>query len=123
MKKTTYIPGTFGDIYSLPIGKDIWGFLNTDKVWDMLEHTTYLRHPAAEGVGDLLLATFPNYFSGSSLGRDRLKQATGHMIRQIMEANGYELEKYKVKCHINKLFVYAARYTKQKNQGTQNTQE
>jgi hypothetical protein len=112
MNKTTYKPGTFADIYALPIGKDLWNLLNTEQVWEKLELTTYLKHPAAEGIGDVILAMFPSEFVQSSNRYHRMKQCTGHMIRQIMEANGYEMDKPKVKCHINKVFVYAARYRK-----------
>jgi hypothetical protein len=112
MNKTTYIPGTFADIYSRQIGKDIWQLLNTEQVWLTLELTTYLKHPAAEGIGDIILEKFPNDFVQHSPRYHRLKQCVGHMIRQVMEANGYEMDKPKVKCHINKVFVYAARYRK-----------
>lgn len=112
MNDTTYEAGTFKDIYSLPIGKEIWNFLNSDKIWDKLEITTYLGHPAAEGIGDNLLEEFPVYFAENAVNRDRLKQTVGHMIRQIMEANGYILVQKSVKCRINKLFNVASRYRK-----------
>ena len=114
MNKGTYIPGTFSDIYSLPIGKEIWDFLNSDKIWDRLELTTYLGHPAAEGVGDMLLEKFPVDFGNASRHKKRIRQAVGHMIRQVMEANGYKVVQDSVKCRINSVFSVAARYAKER---------
>jgi len=108
MKKGIKNPKGFNDIYSSAAGIDIWDFLNTEEIWFRLELTTQLGHPAAEGVGDKLLEKF-----GIVVKEDRMKQAIGHMIRPIMEANGYTLEKQGVPCRKKKeVFVYASRYKK-----------
>ena len=108
MIKATYNPKSFGDIFEKQLGKDVWDFLNTDRIWDRLELATDLGHPAAEGIGDKLLEEF-----GDSVRNERMKQAIGHMVRSIMEANGYILEAKGLKCRKKTdLFVYASRYGK-----------
>jgi hypothetical protein len=108
MRAPDYNPKSFGDIYETPLGKEIWEFLNTEIIWQRLELATELGHPAVEGIGDKLLEKF-----GEPLRQDRMKQAIGHMVRAIMEANGYILKSKGVKCRKKtELFVYASCYEK-----------
>jgi hypothetical protein len=113
MNKTNYEPKGFGDIYTTPLGKKIWKFLNTEYIWIRLELTTQLGHPAVEGIGDKLLENFGNELKKDDLHTDRLKQAIGHMVRYIMESHGYKLKQKGVRCRKKtELFVFASRYGK-----------
>ena len=113
MKTIDYKPGNFGDIFQTPLGQEIWEFLNTDDIWIRLELTTQLGHPAVEGIGDKLLDKFGDSLKKDDPYADRLKQAIGHMVRPIMEANGYKLVQKGVRCRKKtELFVFAARYAK-----------
>jgi len=103
----------FGDIFNTPLGQEIWEYLNTDYIWERLELTTQLGHPAVEGIGDKLLEKFPEKFIIGDPYTDRLKQAVGHMVRAIMEAHGYSLDVKGVRCRKKtELFVFATRYAK-----------
>lgn len=119
MKSINYEPKGFGDIFSTPLGKQIWEFLNTDDIWIRLELTTQLGHPAVEGIGDKLLERFGDSLKKDDSYTDRLKQAIGHMVRPIMEAHGYDLVQKGVRCRKKtELFVFASRYGKDSDLNT-----
>lgn len=104
----TYKAQGFKDIYERPIGEKIWKYLNSKEAKDRMILTTELGHPAAEGIGDKLLEQF-----GGEVKDDRVKQATGHMIRHIMEELGFQHDQKSVKCRMKKeVFKYASRYKK-----------
>lgn len=52
---------------------------------------TRLFHPAVEGIEDDLIAEFDN-----TVRQNRVKQTIGHMVRQIMEHQGYQLDQQNV---------------------------
>jgi hypothetical protein len=115
MKTINYDPKSFSDIFDTELGKKIWEYLNSEEAWVLLKLTTDLGHPAAEGIGDRLLEKF-KLPPPDTKERDRIKQAIGHMIRPIMEANGYELVQKGAKCRMKlELFSYASRYAKSNN--------
>jgi len=107
----TYNSKGFKDIFDSPLGQQIWNYLNSKGAKELMELTSQLGHPAAEGIGDKLLDQF-----GVGVKEDRVKQATGHMIRHVMEGIGYELVQRSVKCRKKtEVFVYASRYDKVKS--------
>ena len=99
--------GSFSDIANSPTGQLLWEYLNTPEAIACLETTTYLKRPALEGLQPRLLEEF-----GDAVRGDRLKQATGRMVRQIMEARGYQLDQMGVRTRVGDLFTSAARYKK-----------
>lgn len=104
-----YNPKSFKDIFESVLGQQIWNYLNSKEGKDRMELTTQLGHPAAEGIGDKLLEQF-----GEQVKEDRVKQATGHMIRHIMEELGYQHVQRSVKCRMKKeVYTFASRYKKE----------
>jgi len=104
----TYEPGTFSDISGTPLGQAIWGFLLQPHILGSLEVAGRLGAAPVSAISDELLATFGDltggtpreqlerglatrFPQGTSVSFDRSKQMLGHMIRQIMEALGYQL--------------------------------
>jgi hypothetical protein len=105
--KMTYEPGTFKDVFETPMGHDVWDFLTTEKSICKLTLTSDLDYPAVEGIGDDLF----NHFD-KAIREDRYKQMIGHMIRQILEKNGYNHVKHSIKCSKQKLFSNGSKYKK-----------
>lgn len=103
-----YNPQSFKDVFDSILGQNILNYLISEDAKVRLVLTSQLGHPAAEGIGDVLLDQF-----GDEVRTDRVKQAIGHMIRYVMEGNGYHLAQRSVKCRRKtELFVYATRYEK-----------
>ena len=103
-----YDSKNFKDIFDSILGQEIWKYLNSEDAKLRMELTSQLGHPAAEGIGDVLLLKF-----GEEVGDPRVKQATGHMIRYVMETYGYQLVQMGAQCRKKKeLFSRAARYSK-----------
>lgn len=70
-----------------------------------METATYLGRPAVEAIQRQLLKNFPDV-----IRKDRWKQMTGRMVRQIMEYRRHPLEQTGVRLKRNDLFSSAARY-------------
>ena len=103
-----YQAQSFKDVFDSLLGQEIWKYLNSEDAKIRMELTSDLGHPAAEGIGDILLKKL-----GEEVKQDRVKQATGHMIKHVMEQYGYELVQRSVKCRKKtEVFVYASRYEK-----------
>lgn len=100
--------GSFSDVAHTPFSREIWKYLHTDAALACLETTTYLGHPALEGLQPHLVKTF-----GEEIRDDRIKQMTGRMVRQVMEGRGYSLDQTDVKVRVGDLYRTAARYAKQ----------
>ena len=79
-----YIPGRFSDVYSTELGEQLWAFLNEPSTLTAMEVASDLAKPAVAGIEEPLL----NRFRDQVLD-DRVKQAIGHMVRQVMEHLGY----------------------------------
>jgi hypothetical protein len=75
----------FQNEYQTELGQNLWRFLNRDDIVARMETATDLGQPALQAVEDQLLATF-----GEAILPDRIKQMIGRMVRQVMEANGFE---------------------------------
>lgn len=107
--------GSFSDVSNTPLGRDVWAYLHTAEALACLETTTYLKHPALEGLQPHLLAKF-----GEPIRADRIKQMTGKMVRQIMESRGYTLDQTDVRIRVDDLYRTAARYAKRPEGDVQN---
>jgi len=104
----TYRPKTFKDVFDTDLGQSIWSYLNSEDAKVRMILTSQLGHPAAEGIGDVILDHF-----GDEVKTDRVKQAIGHMIRHVMERYSYHLDQRGVPCRKKtELFFYASRYKK-----------
>lgn len=89
-------------------GKEIWDFLNHHENVIRMETATFLSRPAIEPLSPLLLQRF-----GEGVRKDRIKQMMGHMVRQIMEHNGYVLQQGNVKISsADNIFARASRYAR-----------
>lgn len=100
-----YRPGKFSDLSELSLGKALWNFLIKEENIIRMETAVELGKPAAEAVAKRLLEEF-----GDDVKVNRVKQMIGHMIRQIMENMGYQLDSQNVKLGTQRLFSKASRF-------------
>jgi len=82
---TTYNPDKFAKEYATPKGKKLWAVLNDPANIARMETASDLGQPALKPLEDILLTEI-----GEAMTEDRMKQMAGHMVRQIMEAQGFE---------------------------------
>ena len=106
-----YKPGKFfSGFFNTDLGKGIIRYLITTKAKERMILTTELGHPAAEGIGDILLERF-----GDEVKNNQAKQATGHLIKTIMEHEGFHVAQRSVRCRKKtEVFSFASRYEKNK---------
>ena len=102
-----YVAGPFRPLAETELGKQLWRFLNEESVVARLETATELRKPAVAGIEGALLCRFRE----KVVGRDRIKQMLGHMVRQVLEGKGYCLEKQNVIIN-SALFSKGTRYSR-----------
>jgi len=89
-------------------GKEVWDFLVQPENVIRMETASFLSRPAIEPLSPLLLERF-----GERIRKDRIKQMMGHMVRQIMEHNGYILQQSNVKIgSADSIFARASRYAR-----------
>jgi hypothetical protein len=88
---TDYEAGPFQSLADTELGRKLWEFLKRDDIVSRLDTATDLGNPAVAGIEEQLLAEFREQVLD-----DRMKQMIGHMVRQVMEAEGYEIEKQNV---------------------------
>ena len=101
---TEYQAGPFQALANMKLGKALWTFLNEEETVTRMDTATDLGNPAVAGIEQPLLERF----EGEVVG-DRVKQMIGHMVRQVMEAEGYEIEKQNVTIS-SALFLKGTRY-------------
>src|SRR5271165_2237394 len=77
----------FRSTFDTELGRGIWAFLHERDNIVRMETATYLGRPAVEPLSPQLEARF-----GGHAFEDRVKQMTGHMIRQIQERNGFQID-------------------------------
>jgi hypothetical protein len=111
MNTPPYDPGTFAQLFGEPRGQRLWAALNTSEYVSCLETATALHQPAVKGIEEPLLRDF-----GADVIEDRFKQMIGHMVRQVMERNGYEVDQQKVK--IDSIPFYAGTRYKRRDEWT-----
>ena len=99
-----YSAGTFRALAESPLGRSLWQFLNEPLTMTRMETATDLGKPAVSGIEEPLLNEF-----GERVVDDRVKQMVGHMVRQVMESLGYQMEQHNVTIG-SALFSKGARY-------------
>ena len=102
----SYNSRMFRPLANTNLGKQLWIFLNDDIIVACMKTATYLGKPSVSGIEENLLDKFQK-----EVVDDRVKQMIGHMIRQIMEDNGYIVEKRNVIIG-SILFSKGTRYTR-----------
>jgi hypothetical protein len=104
-----YAPKSFKALYEEPMGQDLWKLLTDRETIIRMETATYLGKPAVEPLGTILWEEF-----GDEVRKDRTKQMIGHMARQIMEGQGYNVDRSGVRIagYQNNIFSSATRYKK-----------
>ena len=101
-----YHPDKFSDLASLSLGKKLWEFLTQPESIIRMETAIDLGKPAIEAMAGKLIEQF-----GDDVRVDRVKQMIGHMVRQIMESRGFQLDAQNVKVlQDRRLFKKASRY-------------
>lgn len=79
-----YIPGKFAQEYATADGQKLWKMLTREENIARMETASDLDQPALKPLEDILLEEI-----GEPILRDRMKQMTGHMVRQVMESRGF----------------------------------
>ncbi|MGY4366796.1 hypothetical protein ACVW1A_002861 [Bradyrhizobium sp. LB1.3] len=103
----TYQPQQFSETFKTSLGQQIWAFLNEGENLIRMETASYLSRPALEALSPILKRRF-----GDAVFEDRIKRMTGHMVRQILEAHGYRLDRTGVRITTEgNGYSTAARYT------------
>ena len=101
-----YEPSRFVSTYEKENGRELWKFLNEPENVIRMETATYLSRPAVEPLSPFLLSGF-----GDRIREDRMKQMTGHMVRQVLESRGYRVDRNNVRITRNgNIFTSATRY-------------
>lgn len=111
MNIAPYDPGTFAQLAGTPLGAELWERLNSAAYIAALKTATLLHQPAVKGIEEMLLSDF-----GDKVMDDRVKQMIGHMVRQIMERHGYEIDQQKVK--MDSIPFYAATRYRRRDEWT-----
>lgn len=104
MDFANYDPGRLGLGGGGQFARQAWAFLNKPDIMQGMTSATELGHPAVAGIREALVARF-----GDRMLIERNRQRIGHMVRQIMERGGYEIDQHNVKVNLFP-FSKAARY-------------
>ena len=75
------------------LAEDLWAILNTKSAIAAMKEASGGGGPAVVGIDRRMRMRF-----GEEVLFDQAKQMIRHMVRQIMEANGYILDKRNVRC-------------------------
>lgn len=102
--KIDYEPGNFKSLAETPLGKKLWVFLTRDDIVTRMDTATDLGNPAVAGIEEPLLEEF-----GDEVLERRVKQMIGHMVRQVMEAENYEIDQQNVTIN-SAVFAKGTRY-------------
>lgn len=100
-----YQGGVFSTLYASELGERLWAFLHVPETLVMMTTATALGRPAVEGIEEALLERF-----GQQILDDRVKQMCGHMVRQVMEAEGYRVAVQNTKIANGAPFVRGTKY-------------
>lgn len=100
-----YIPGVFAALAATQLGTELWAFLASPESRLRMRTASDLGRPALEALEESLLEQFE-----VQVLEDRVKQMIGHMARQVMEHEGYEIDAKDVKMTGGAPFSRAARY-------------
>ena len=100
-----YVAQNFRDAYETDFGQELWRFLRRPDNLVRMETATYLDRTAVEPLAPGLLRIF-----GPEVAQDRIKQMIGHMVRQIMEAMGFRIDRQGLRITRESMFTVATRY-------------
>lgn len=79
----------YAKTFALPSGPIIWNFLNEERTIGKMEAASFYSRPSVEPVAsDLLALDFPGESSAEVLN-DTCCRMIGHLVRKVMEAQGY----------------------------------
>lgn len=92
MQFEDYDAGRFVADANTPLGRDIFEFLANVPSVEAMEVASDLGSPAVAGIEEKLLMKF-----GEKVLPDRIKQMIGHMVRKIMEDEGFVVDQSDVK--------------------------
>lgn len=104
----TYKVGPFTDVANL-WGTRLWVFLNSKDIVNKMIEATNLNKTPAEFISTELLIKF-----GDEIKKDRVKQFTGFLIRQVMESNGYYHKYYGSPIKNKIIFKSGSKYSKKR---------
>ena len=117
-----YNPEKFGSLFDEgTLGRRLWDLLNESETIIRMETATALSRPACEPLADILLQQFPELTTTTEAVKrgkafkskhDRIKQMIGHMIRQVMERQGYQYDQPGVRITSKDFFRSGSRYKK-----------
>ena len=117
--RNAYNGSTFKGLYikyENIFSKELWEWLNEGDQIIRMQTASDLKRPAVQPLIKFLLVKFAGRIDPANKGeRFKIKQMMGHMIRQVMEENGYEHDAYNVL--VNDTHVYfskASRYKETK---------
>ena len=103
-----YRPDRFAKTIRLPDARKLWHWLQTPEVLTIMTTASYLRRPAVEPLSPLLSDRFPALMS-----RHTGRQMAGHMIRQVLESEGFHLDRSNVRIdRKTSLFRRGSSYTR-----------
>src|SRR5688572_28188659 len=88
LSRLEYDPQNFRDLAETELGAALWAFFRHQHNLIRMETATLLDRAAVEPLAGGLVDLF-----GHQVRDDRTKQMIGHMVRQIMEALGYEIDR------------------------------
>lgn len=100
-----YRPQNFRDLAETELGKELWSYLKQHDNQIRMETATLLERAAVEPLAAGLVAEFGEYIAD-----DRVKQMIGHMVRQIMEALGYDTDRSALRITRPSLFTSGTTY-------------
>ncbi|MCZ7583362.1 MAG: hypothetical protein M5R36_08550 [Deltaproteobacteria bacterium] len=117
-----YFPEKFASLYEEgTLGRRLWDLVNEPEMIIRMETATALGRPACEPLADILLERFPELTTTKEAVKrgkafksrhDRIKQMIGHMIRQVMEKQGYQYDQPSVRITSRDFFRSGSRYIK-----------
>lgn len=87
-----YRTDRFAKVFHEQQGSPLWTWLQQEENITIMATASYLHRPPVEALAPGLTQRFPRVMRSRS-GR----QMTGHMIRQIMESQGFHLDRSNVK--------------------------
>ena len=97
--------GKFRDLADTPFGIELWTFLKSPNNIVRMETAVFLDRAPVEALGPILVYAF-----GDSIRDDRAKQMIGLMVKQIMAALGYDVDRKSLRITRLNLFTSGAAY-------------
>ncbi|GGA23295.1 hypothetical protein [Neptunicoccus cionae] len=103
-----YRPDKFIRTFEIYKGVQFWEWLNQPQIITIMKTACYLRRPAVEAIAPLLEQAFE-----TEVHRVKVRQMIGHMVRQILESEGYHLHRANVRINSrDNPFLFGSAYTR-----------